>query len=598
MSYRRQFLIVWDNFDYNEEVHHVTLASRGEHVSTTTGLVLKAMFIPPEGIALTEFDASKRLGRDELVLVPGNVRDKIDKDIEIYCLIDALRYVHGKVIDEKLGDKAAASLPCLERLGAMRTEARELGPISANEGTISATYQVIHTILKKKLRLREDDPVFGESLQLTFVDQKTVSLIQTVKRDSDQSRYTYGAMRYLLPIPGLLHFRMNFLDLIDTSFRGKDDGLNSVASLHENTLYMGIAKGNQMLFHQKEEAIIRCFYARVVAMLYSKISRQCDVEDPRAVDAYLQSLSPETLMHNVQKLQEAIWGDRRLHSEKPDDMVFAGIVQFIDIVRVYLTLKDAIRCADLGLIKRCLARSSLFLPGSNKRKYASLSLYMTWLTHSAATSERLKKAVLANGLVNLRGSSNSWFEIDRLNEFLNLRLKTAMRFKRTSTESLSSLFERVAKLSEYASQVKVSMEALAGERTNARHQMKKAQLDVTRLAYHLHMSGVVVDASKRESALKPPSHVARAMNNDIRAHLDRFAALYCNANAYDAGAIDTLGAELDADRHEREEVTDIDQIPLEARDLIDEDDYEGMRFLLDDDDISMETFDIDAGSID
>jgi hypothetical protein len=58
--------------------------------------------------------------------------------------------------------------------------------------------------------------------------------------------------------------------------------------------------------------------------------------------------------------------------------------------------------------------------GSDKSKYAFLSLYMTWLTQTNAASKELQDAILANGLVNQRGTNDSWFEMDRLNEFFNL----------------------------------------------------------------------------------------------------------------------------------------------------------------------------------
>jgi hypothetical protein len=41
--------------------------------------------------------------------------------------------------------------------------------------------------------------------------------------------------------------------------------------------------------------------------------------------------------------------------------------------------------------------------------------YMTWLTHIKAANTELQRALLANGLVNLRGADDGWFEMDRLN---------------------------------------------------------------------------------------------------------------------------------------------------------------------------------------
>jgi hypothetical protein len=51
---------------------------------------------------------------------------------------------------------------------------------------------------------------------------------------------------------------------------------------------------------------------------------------------------------------------------------------------------------------------------------------MTWLTHTPVADEVLQRAILANGLINLRGDSTSWFEIDWLNEFFNLDMKTLL----------------------------------------------------------------------------------------------------------------------------------------------------------------------------
>ncbi|KAI5297135.1 hypothetical protein KEM56_005055 [Ascosphaera pollenicola] len=95
-----------------------------------------------------------------------------------------------------------------------------------------------------------------------------------------------------------------------------------------------------------------------------------------------------------------------------------------------------------------------------------LALYMTWLTRTGATSEILREAILANVLVNMKRKEDSWFEIDHLNELLNLRLKTIMKFRRFSTEYPNDLFVRTALMSEYLSILKVPIELLA-EMTDA-----------------------------------------------------------------------------------------------------------------------------------
>jgi hypothetical protein len=69
---------------------------------------------------------------------------------------------------------------------------------------------------------------------------------------------------------------------------------------------------------------------------------------------------------------------------------------------------------------------------------------MTWLTNTKAASEELQRAILANGLENLRGAEDSWFEMDRLNEFLNLEMKTLLAARRVSTLDTPILLRRAA----------------------------------------------------------------------------------------------------------------------------------------------------------
>jgi hypothetical protein len=95
-------------------------------------------------------------------------------------------------------------------------------------------------------------------------------------------------------------------------------------------------------------------------------------------------------------------------------------------METYKTLKYAIKHCDMGLIKRVIARCCLLFHRSGKFKYAFLSLYITWLTQTNAASKELQNAILANSLVNLQGTDDGWFEIDRLNKFFNLQIKILM----------------------------------------------------------------------------------------------------------------------------------------------------------------------------
>ncbi|KAJ5733290.1 hypothetical protein N7533_013737 [Penicillium manginii] len=88
---------------------------------------------------------------------------------------------------------------------------------------------------------------------------------------------------------------------------------------------------------------------------------------------------------------------------------------------------------------------------------------MTWLTQTKAADTELQTAILANGLVNLRGAEDGWFEIDRLNEFFNLHMKTPMATRRTSTIDITAMFRRTALTASYCTNLKEHRETTFGE---------------------------------------------------------------------------------------------------------------------------------------
>ena len=143
------------------------------------------------------------------------------------------------------------------------------------------------------------------------------------------------------------------------------------------------------------------------------------------------------------------------------------------------------------MIRRVIARCCILFHGSSKSKYAFLSLCMTWLTGTPAADEDLQRAILANGLVNLRGAEDSWFEMDRLNEFFNLQMKTLMSTRRTSSIEVATLFRTTALTASYCIDLRESIEGAFGERTNSAHTTKDVSDDVRNLGFQIYSSGSI-----------------------------------------------------------------------------------------------------------
>lgn len=448
----------------------------------------------------------------------GNQFDDISSQCRRFWIAEAIRYTHKKAIDTIFASNTSAvnypQFPTVERLQPRRTPHFGLGPILENEGTIQGTYQVIDTIFLRQLGLDSADINFKERLYLVYGDQKTVSLIGSVKRERKDSRDDYGRYRWLLPIPGLFHWRTNLMDMIYDvygGYRGSEPGYPTVkSSLLHNQNYMGYVQGQKSPFHHKEEVATRAFDARITAMFYQRIQDHCMVNDRENINQYIADLSPSAFLEHVEAIQAMVF-DREVQwaSGEGIDQEFVAHCRFIHQMETYKSLKYAIKHADIGIIERTFARCCLLFHGSKKKNYAFLSLYMTWLTQTEASNPALRTAILANGLVNLRGTADGWFEMDRLNEFFNLQMKTLMATRRTSTQSPDALFRRVALTASYCSDLKAELDQLTGSFTNGRHQTKDASEDVYRLAYELYKTGSVrKHSSGRESDFQPADIVS------------------------------------------------------------------------------------------
>ena len=94
-------------------------------------------------------------------------------------------------------------------------------------------------------------------------------------------------------------------------------------------------------------------------------------------------------------------------------------------VEVYLTLRHAIKYADISLLRYVLRHIAVVFQAeaAETPKYAYTLLYIIYLTDSPTATIRLQEAVLANSLVNLQGDADLYFKLDRLLELYNNSLK-------------------------------------------------------------------------------------------------------------------------------------------------------------------------------
>ena len=154
-------------------------------------------------------------------------------------------------------------------------------------------------------------------------------------------------------------------------------------------------------------------------------------------------------------------------------------------MEVYLTLKFAIKHADIGLIERVIVRCCLLFAGSAKSQYTQLALYLTRLLATKAADQVLQRSLLASMLVNCRGQQDSWFEIDRLNEHHNLVLKLLLQGRRRTSSDVTELFTRVSLTASYCLELRYAIEDAFGQFNSTHHTPADAATDVYHLALEL-----------------------------------------------------------------------------------------------------------------
>jgi len=244
-----------------------------------------------------------------------------------------------------------------------------------------------------------------------------------------------------------------------------------------------------------EELILHSLDARIISILYLQITNKCNIQSADSVDEYLSSLSTpefESIMDAIFKQLFAketrtkysnICHDAAENRGVPQlDMEFVNHLRYIEAVEPYIVLKQAIKHADIGLLRKAIARCCVNFHGSSSKNYAREMLHLHRLSATNAADPALQQAILSCGLVNLRGKPDSFFEADRLVELLNLQLKELMWTRGNSTFDVEHLFKWGLSMTNYFLPLRGAFELSFGQWTNTEHTTKSPSGDIHSLA--------------------------------------------------------------------------------------------------------------------
>lgn len=99
---------------------------------------------------------------------------------------------------------------------------------------------------------------------------------------------------------------------------------------------------------------------------------------------------------------------------------------FCQQVKVYLMLKLAISTGDIRLLPHVIAHVAVMFYGCQKFNYQIKTLFMFWVISMDASSNELKKTILANSLVNIQKKKNKFIFLDLHLNLHNSYIKKVM----------------------------------------------------------------------------------------------------------------------------------------------------------------------------
>ena len=190
-------------------------------------------------------------------------------------------------------------------------------------------------------------------------------------------------------------------------------------------------------FHSLEDLILHSYRARVIAIIKPWIQEQAPslkLHDNQALGMWLAELSTTQWAEAMDWLNLRIEEEATNPAEKWNDH-WNNHVRFCHIMEPYMTLCYALKNGDIGLLKHTMREVCIILqaPAASKPKYARAMLRQVHIFDTKAADPILQKAYLANALVNPRGKSQTFYEMDLLLEHQNGEFK---RFRADRGSSL------------------------------------------------------------------------------------------------------------------------------------------------------------------
>ena len=355
-----------------------------------------------------------------------------------------------------------------------------------NESTNEGTQAIINRLYPELLGIPKESLYYTNQLALIVGDHKTwARILSTMFQHQVQESSVYEQYGWILPIGALFHLQLNMIDMLLNNHYGSTKVKDSARSnLRNHVEFWGQKKCRPKGwdFYATEELILQSHKARIVATLWNVVESDKSSLD---LDELKSWISTAPLSKLLKKIDEVCSHLSTVLGATAQDDELRNHVFFCQQVKAYLLLKYAISSGDIGFLPHAIARAAVLFHDCRKFNYQTETLFIFWVTSTDASLDELKRAILANSLVNIQGKENKFIPLDLHLELHNGYMKKVMRDRQTSLIDIERLFEYSSRFASTVRDQLLWMERFYGVRVNIKHSLVSQEGDLIKLAYKL-----------------------------------------------------------------------------------------------------------------
>ncbi|KAI5294856.1 hypothetical protein KEM52_003018 [Ascosphaera acerosa] len=278
MARDAQIVLAYDNFNLLTTVRDQALgSSRPAFVNATTGILVKCLSLPPQGLTINMLNCHHQLSITGILTAQALRMDGIARDNARFFIAQAIKQLYGAAFEKAFTNSPTKVTP--PRYHHIRqlaeTHATTLHPLAGiyhDEGTIEGTYEVQADIFLKQMGFSSEPDAadFQQRLWLTYGDQKTAAFTRSLMYEQRQSEHHFHRRRWMVGPAALFHTCMALTAMIVRTHFENTPGAESKSTLLHNIRYWGRTGINRenIKYHDVKAVIVDGFNARMLAVIY------------------------------------------------------------------------------------------------------------------------------------------------------------------------------------------------------------------------------------------------------------------------------------------------------------------------------------------